>query len=72
MAPRTASLVTYRSTPTERAHFAIFVPSATDDGQRTLIDVVGFPMAGFSLEFKRNYNPAATQRPHMMYRIGHR
>ncbi len=68
MAARGVYLAKYRPSPSTRAHFAIFVPNAPhnrdDVGQTflsqstkgTIIHVVGEPMmAGFSLEFKRNY-----------------
>ncbi|KAK2791103.1 hypothetical protein FQN52_005059 [Onygenales sp. PD_12] len=70
MAPRDISLIAYRSTPTQRAHFAVFIPSASDPGVGTIIHVVGAPMAGYQLEFKRNYSPGSTQRAHTRYQIG--
>lgn len=69
MAPRTISLVSYRSTPSQRAHFGIFVPSA-DEGVGTLIQVVGAPMVGYVLEFKRNYCPDLTQRANSLFALG--
>ena len=36
----------------------------------TLIHVVGAPMAGFSLEFKRAYDPATTKRIVQLVPIG--
>ena len=71
MATRTVSLVSFRRIPNQRAHFAIFIPSAADPQKGTLIHVVGAPMVGYSLEFKRNYAPATTQQPHTMTPIGH-
>jgi hypothetical protein len=70
MAPRTVSLVTYRISPSQRAHFAIFVPSSSNNDAGTIIHVVGAPMAGFQLEFKRHYAITLTQRPYMRYPIG--
>lgn len=70
MAPRTVSLIAYRTASTQRAHFAIFVPSAVNQGVGTLIHVVGAPMAGYRLEFKRNYPVDLTQQPHTKYPIG--
>ena len=35
-----------------------------------LIYVVGAPMAGFFLQFKRNYNPALIKESLMMIRLG--
>lgn len=57
MASRTIYLVTSRNVPSQRAHFAIFVPSKTLPDQGTLIQAVGAPMTGYILEFKRNYSP---------------
>ena len=54
---RNLYLIKYRQASTQRAHFAIFVPSAANAQVGTLIHVVGAPMAGYQLEFKRNYNP---------------
>lgn len=70
MATRTVSLLTYRLTPTQRAHFAIFIPYASNDDVGTIIQVVGAPMAGFQLEFKRLYAIALTPQPYMRYPIG--
>ncbi|QSS66056.1 hypothetical protein I7I51_06907 [Histoplasma capsulatum] len=55
MAPRNVSLIAYRNAASQRAHFAIFVPTASDQDRGTMIHVVGAPMAGYRLEFKRNY-----------------
>jgi len=44
--------------------------SANDPSKGTLIHVVGAPIAGFSLEFKRNYSPADTAQPHTIVPIG--
>ncbi|KAI2793095.1 hypothetical protein POX_b03143 [Penicillium oxalicum] len=70
MATRTIYLVSYRNTPSQRAHFAVFVPSAADPKRGTLIHAVGAPMAGYILEFKRNYSPDLTQRRHETFAIG--
>ncbi|KAJ5214737.1 hypothetical protein N7449_001906 [Penicillium cf. viridicatum] len=40
----------------QRAHFSIFVPSATNPDWGTKIHAVDAPMAGYVLEFKRHYN----------------
>ncbi|KAI3299831.1 hypothetical protein DTO002I6_2058 [Penicillium roqueforti] len=58
MATRKIYLISARSTPFQRAHFSIFVPSATNPDRGTKIHAVGAPMAGYVLEFKRNYNPS--------------
>ncbi|KAL6251368.1 hypothetical protein RBB50_001577 [Rhinocladiella similis] len=70
MAPRNLSLIKYRQSSTQRAHFAVFVPSAAKVNVGTLIRVVGAPMAGYRLEFKRNYNPTESQEPHTIVPIG--
>lgn len=58
MPPRTIYLVTSRNSPAQRAHFAVFIPTAAQPNQGTLIQAIGAPMTGYILEFKRNYNPA--------------
>ncbi|CAI7568828.1 unnamed protein product [Penicillium viridicatum] len=58
MATRTVYLISARNTSFQRAHFSIFVPSATNPYRGTKIHAVGAPMAGYVLEFKRNYNPS--------------
>ncbi|GIK07578.1 hypothetical protein Aspvir_003244 [Aspergillus viridinutans] len=70
MAPRTIYLISYRQAPSQRAHFAIFVPSATDPEKGSVIHAVGAPMAGYSHEFKRGYNPTLTRRRYEMWPIG--
>lgn len=63
-------LVSYRQSPTQRAHFAIFVPSKADPEVGTLIHAVGTPMHGYELEFQRNYRPASDLRTYTMVTIG--
>ncbi|KAL5333727.1 hypothetical protein BJX70DRAFT_391966 [Aspergillus crustosus] len=58
MAPRTISLLSIRPAPSQRAHFAIFVPSPSHPETGSLINVVGAPMLGFMHEFERNYTPS--------------
>ncbi|KAF4770948.1 hypothetical protein N7455_005998 [Penicillium solitum] len=58
MATRTIYLISARNKSFQRAHFSIFVPSATNPDRETKIHAVGAPMAGYVLEFKRNYNPS--------------
>lgn len=70
MAPRTINLVAFRPSPRQRAHFAIWVPSAANTQVGSLINVVGAPMVGFILEFKRAYNPALTRTDHEIWPIG--
>ena len=70
MATRTVFLVSFRRSLSQRAHFAIFIPSAVNPQQGILIHVVGAPMAGYSLQFKRNYAPAKTRQLYTMTPIG--
>ncbi|KAJ5085491.1 hypothetical protein N7532_010262 [Penicillium argentinense] len=71
MTARTIYLITSRNAEVQRAHFAIFVPSAAQPDQGTLIEAVGAPMTGYTLEFKRNYSPINdTQEHYSMIPIG--
>ncbi len=70
MSTRAVYLISYRQSPRQRAHFAIWVPYA-DSKDGTVIHVVGAPMAGFQLEFKRGYDPSATARKLEKFEIGH-
>tara|TARA_R110002003_G_scaffold214_40_gene16331 strand:- start:8484 stop:9047 length:564 start_codon:yes stop_codon:yes gene_type:complete len=62
MSNRTIFLIIYRGQTGQRAHFGIWVPYEEDGEEGTVIHVVGAPMAGFSLEFKRRYSPKETAR----------
>ena len=69
MSTRVLYLISFRQSARQRAHFAIWVPYANGkDG--TLIHVVGAPMAGFQLEFKRGYDPSATAQRLESFQIG--
>lgn len=70
MEPRTIYLISSRPSPHQRAHFALWVPSAANPQVGSSIHVVGAPMAGFALEFKRGYNPALTGTDHEIWPIG--
>lgn len=53
------------------AHWGIFVPddlSSCDQG--TIIHVVGSPLLGFKVNFKRNYNQARSPRYHKLFPLG--
>jgi hypothetical protein len=63
MATRTIYLATFRQSSKQRAHFSIFVPSPEQSDIGTIIHVVGAPMAGYSLEFKRNYSLSTGDQP---------
>lgn len=72
---RTLHLITSRNSSKQRAHFGIFVPSGADPDTGTVIHVVGAPMAGYMLEFKRNYSPTKAaaeegQQHEIIYPIG--
>ncbi|OOQ89258.1 hypothetical protein PEBR_17055 [Penicillium brasilianum] len=58
MTLRTVHLIASRNAEAQRAHFAIFVPADAAPEQGTLIEAVGAPMAGYMLEFRRNYSPS--------------
>lgn len=64
MPTHTIYLTKARTSRSQRAHFAIFVPSPSTPSKGTLINAVGAPMAGYILEFKRNDCPATTQQGH--------
>lgn len=71
MTSRTIYLISSRNAEIQRAHFAIFVPAAAEPEQGTLIQVVGAPMTGYILEFKRNYSPVNdTQEHYSMIQLG--
>lgn len=71
MALRNIFLLVARNAPSQRAHFAIFVPSASNPERGTLINAVGAPMVGYKLEFERYYSPALRHQPYEMISIGH-
>jgi hypothetical protein len=70
MSTRTIYLIIYPGQPGQRAHFGIWVPYEENGPEGTVIHVVGAPMAGFSLEFKRKYKPAETRRAPNLVPIG--
>ncbi|PWY73076.1 hypothetical protein BO94DRAFT_538956 [Aspergillus sclerotioniger CBS 115572] len=67
---RTLYLVSSRNSPGQRAHFSFFVPSAAFPNIGTSIHVVGAPMMGYELEFKRNHNSSSNEEPYEMVSIG--
>jgi hypothetical protein len=84
MTHRSVYLAKYRGSPNQRAHFAIFIPNATDDGRDlsrefrsisckgTIIHVVGEPvMNGYTLEFKRNYECSSSRDLQEMVLLGY-
>lgn len=80
MAHRPVWLAKRRSSRSQRAHFAIFVPNAADATKDpnvrsvpckgTSIHVVGAPMAGFQHEFKRNDDCGPDQDLETLVQIG--
>ncbi|ORY04130.1 hypothetical protein BCR34DRAFT_572953 [Clohesyomyces aquaticus] len=63
-----------RPTSTQRAHFSLFHPYTSSNSSPsslgTVIHVVGAPMLGFALEFKRSYSPAENGLQNNMTFIG--
>lgn len=71
MPPRAIYLVTSRNSPSQRAHFSIFVPSVACSTIGTSIHVVGAPMMGYQLEFKRNHALSSNEEPYETVLLGH-
>ncbi|KAH7555252.1 hypothetical protein J3E72DRAFT_376639 [Bipolaris maydis] len=70
MPSRPIFLIIYAAPPGRRSHFSIWVPTTENARGGTIIHVVGAPMLGFSLEFKRDYKPDTTWRTIEMIPIG--
>ncbi|KAK0103141.1 hypothetical protein ONS95_014941 [Cadophora gregata] len=70
MSTRKLYLIASRNSAKQRAHFSIFIPSISNPDKGTAIHVVGAPMAGYMLEFKRHYSPAEAEEKYEMWRIG--
>lgn len=68
---RNIFLIFARDASYQIAHFAIYVPSASNPERGTLINAVGAPVAGYKLEFERCYSPALRHQPYEMILIGH-
>ncbi|KAK2836833.1 hypothetical protein FQN49_006681 [Arthroderma sp. PD_2] len=71
MTCRPVHLLTSRASSAQRKHFGVFIPFAKDPQNGTVIHVVGAPMVGYKLEFKRNFSPSTAQPPHKSVLIGH-
>jgi hypothetical protein len=71
MTTRTLYLISSRPNPNQRAHFSIFVPSERRSNVGSLIHVIGAPMVGYGLEFKRNYCPELDENRHQTIPLGH-
>ncbi|RAK98680.1 uncharacterized protein BO80DRAFT_457262 [Aspergillus ibericus CBS 121593] len=67
---RSIFLVSSRNSQGQRAHFSIFVPSASSPSIGTSIHVVGAPIMGYELEFRRNHTPSVNEEPYEMISIG--
>ncbi|KAF5852151.1 hypothetical protein GGP41_000884 [Bipolaris sorokiniana] len=70
MYTRTVFLIVYAAARVQRAHFSIWVPDAEGAQQGSRIHVVGNPMIGYFLEFKRDYEPLETKRVLQLIEIG--
>ncbi|KAJ8109793.1 hypothetical protein OPT61_g7201 [Boeremia exigua] len=70
MSSHTIYLIIYLGQTGQRAHFGIWVPYEEGSSEGTVIHVVGAPMVGFSLSFKRRYNPEDTGRAVRLVSIG--
>ncbi|CAK45500.1 uncharacterized protein BO96DRAFT_229283 [Aspergillus niger CBS 101883] len=71
MPPRAILLVSSRNSPSQRAHFSIFVPSVACSTIGTSIHVVGAPMMGYQLEFKRNHSLSSNAEPYETALLGY-
>ena len=70
MATRTLYLLIYRTQTVQRAHFGIWIAYSEGGDIVTKIHVVGNPMIGFTLQFKRKYDPKETARAPQIVPIG--
>jgi hypothetical protein len=62
-------LISYDS-PLFPAHWALWIPSASNPSLGKIIHVTGDAAQGFELQFKRNYDISITQRKHHIIPIG--
>lgn len=79
MASRSIWLVKCRQSNAQRAHFALFIPNASDvlkdpnkavECRGTIIHVVGAPMAGYKHEFKHYFDCRASPDVQELIRLG--
>ncbi|RMZ81399.1 hypothetical protein DV738_g2283, partial [Chaetothyriales sp. CBS 135597] len=70
MAGKTVYLLKSSQSPSQRGHFALYIPEDAFPGRGTLINVVGTPMTGFQLETKSDHDPGATQEPYESFSLG--
>jgi hypothetical protein len=69
-AHRTVHLLIYPGQPNQRAHFDIWIADVEGGDVGTVTHVVGSPMAGFMLQFKRKYDPSTTGRKTILVSLG--
>jgi hypothetical protein len=67
---RTLHLVVYPGQANQRAHFGTWVADEEGGEFGTLIHVVGSPMTGFALQFRRRYSPNDDDRHPALVRVG--
>ncbi|KAF2134433.1 hypothetical protein P153DRAFT_362202 [Dothidotthia symphoricarpi CBS 119687] len=70
MSTFTLYLLVYLGQAGQRSHFAIWLADDEGGDVGTVIHVVGSPMSGFALQFKRRYAPKQTARAHVLVPIG--
>ncbi|KAI4940331.1 hypothetical protein J4E86_010965 [Alternaria arbusti] len=70
MSTRTLYLIIWPAPKNQRAHFGIWAPDEEDGLVGTAIHVVGTPMSGFKLEFKRKYDHTKTARAPQLVPLG--
>ncbi|KAI9835729.1 MAG: hypothetical protein M1819_001907 [Sarea resinae] len=70
MSTHTVYLVTCRNDAKQRAHFSIFIPQEADPERGSLIEVIGAPMVGYRLEFRRAYRLADTPQRYTLVPLG--
>ncbi|KAJ0415297.1 hypothetical protein BJY00DRAFT_317938 [Aspergillus carlsbadensis] len=71
MTPRPISLLLLRQSPSQRAHFAIFVPSLTNPDLGSLINVVGARMMGYKHVFERGYRLSLETQSYEVVPLGY-
>lgn len=63
-------LLIYGAQTGRRSHVGLWSPYHNGNGRGTVIHVVGAPMVGFFLEFKRCYDPETTSRKVQLVALG--
>ncbi|KAK0716882.1 hypothetical protein B0T26DRAFT_646469 [Lasiosphaeria miniovina] len=67
---RKAYLVAFLPSPMFPAHWALWIPSATDQQAGTLINVRGDPRNGFAHEFERGFRPRSCESRPLLLELG--